>query len=59
MCSFQNEIQKLDGLSFLVNLRFLAAAYNRIEDISGINDLCSLNFVDLSYNKISDIRKCF
>jgi len=54
----QNEIENLDGLAFLVNLRFLMAAHNRIEDISSVSDLAFLSFVDLSYNKISDTRKC-
>ena len=58
MCLFQNEIENVDGLAFLVNLRFLTAAHNRIEDISGASDLSFLSFVDLSHNNISDACKC-
>lgn len=54
---FQNRIENLNGLSFLVNLRFLMAACNNIQNIRGISDLQCLNFVDLSHNNISDTSK--
>lgn len=60
MSFFQNKIERIENLEFLMNLKFLTLSHNLITKIEGLAMLKKLGFLDLSHNVIEEIAigKC-
>ncbi|XP_074835316.1 leucine-rich repeat-containing protein 46 isoform X4 [Carettochelys insculpta] len=52
---FENQIETIENLSCLPNLRFLSLAGNRIRALENLQDLKQLQFLDLSQNQIKTL----
>lgn len=52
----QNNIEKIENLECLINLRFLTLSNNAVTALSGLKPLKKLGLLDLSHNRIAVVE---
>ena len=55
---YDNRIEKISGISSLVNLRVLMLGKNRIQKVENLNTLIYLDILDLHGNQVTIFISC-